>query len=98
MNTKTLLVIVGLVIGAVAGWLTAPQPSTIQLGPLNLQIQGGNNSNGGSVTATNDNGQLNVKVGDGSPLDDRTSRAVIFAIVGGVIGLAAGFVLDRRRV
>jgi uncharacterized membrane protein YeaQ/YmgE (transglycosylase-associated protein family) len=96
MNTKTLLVIVGLVIGGLAGWLTAPQPSTMQLGPLNLQVENGS-GNGSSMTATNDNGQINIKVGDSSPFSDRNSRTMIFAIIGGVIGLVVGFAMDRRR-
>ncbi len=98
MNTKTLLLIVGLVIGGAIGWFTAPHASSVQLGPLNVQVQnGGGDSSGGSVTATNDNGQINVKVGDSSPLDDRNSRTLIFAIIGGGIGLGLGFTLDRRR-
>ena len=98
MNTKALLVIVGLVIGAVAGWLTAPQPSTVDLGPLHMKVEGGDNGNGGNATVTTGDGGINVNVSSNSPLDNQTSRAVIFAIVGGVIGLAAGVVLDRRRV
>ncbi len=98
MNTKTLLVAVGLVIGALAGWFSAPQPSNVDLGPLHMKVEGGDNGNGGNATVTTGNGQINVNVSSNSPLDNQTSRAVIFAIIGGAVGLAAGYVVDRRRV
>jgi uncharacterized protein YcfJ len=97
MNAKTLLVIVGLVIGAVAGWFTAPQASTVDVGPLHMKVEGGDNGNGGNATVTTGNGGINVNVSSNSPFDDRGSRTAIFAVIGGIVGLVAGFVLDRRR-
>jgi hypothetical protein len=97
MNAKTLLVVVGLVIGALAGWFTAPQPSTVDVGPLHMQVEGGGNGNGGNATVTTGNGQLNVNVSSNSPLDNRGSRTAIFAVIGGLVGLVAGFVLGGRR-
>ena len=98
MNARTLLVIVGLVIGAVAGWLTAPQPSTVDVGPLHMKVEGGDNGNGGSATVTTGNGGISVNVGSNSPLDNRGSRTAIFAVIGGIVGLVAGYALNRRRV
>jgi uncharacterized protein YcfJ len=97
MNTKTLLVVVGLIIGALAGWFTAPQPSTVDLGPLHMKVEGGDNGNGGNATVTTGNGGINVNVSSNSPLDNQTSRTAIFAVIGGLVGLVAGFALDRRR-
>jgi hypothetical protein len=97
MNAKTLLVIAGLVVGALAGWFSAPQPSTVDVGPLHMKVEGGDSGNGGNTTVTTGNGGINVNVSSNSPLDNQGSRAVIFAVIGGVVGLVAGFALDRRR-
>ena len=96
MNLKTILLVAGLVIGAIAGWITAPRTVDIQVGPLTVQVQNGGGE-GGNVTATGNDGQIQVQVGNPSPLNDRNMRTLIFAIVGGIIGLGAGFVLDRRK-
>jgi len=97
MNAKALLVVVGLIIGALAGWFTAPQPSTVDLGPLHMKVEGGDNGNGGNTTVTTGNGGINVNVSSNSPLDNQSSRTVIFAVIGGLVGFVAGTVLDRRR-
>ena len=80
-----------------ARWMTAPQPSTVDVGPLHMQVEGGDNGNGGNATVTTGNGQINVNVSSNSPLDNRGSRTAIFAVIGGVIGLLLGFAFDRRR-
>ena len=77
MNAKTLLVVVGLVIGALAGWFTAPQPSTVDLGPLHMKVEGGDNGNGGNATVTTGNGGINVNVSSNSPLDNQEELASI---------------------
>ena len=96
MNTKVILLVVGLIVGGVAGWLTAPTTDVIKVGPLSVEVQGGSGE-GGTVTATGNDGQIQVQVGNPSPLDDRNTRALIFAIVGAIVGLGAGFVVDRQR-
>jgi hypothetical protein len=97
MNAKTLLVVVGLVIGALAGWFSAPQPSTVDVGPLHMKVEGGDSGNGANTTVTTGDGGINVNVSSNSPLDKQGSRAAIFAVIGGVVGLVAGFAFDRRR-
>ena len=94
MNLKTILLVAGLVIGAVIGWVTAPKSVDINVGPLSVEVQG--DGNGGTMTATGQDGQLQVEVGNASPLNDRNTRTIIFALIGAVIGLGAGFVIDRR--
>jgi hypothetical protein len=96
MNLKTILLVAGLAIGAIAGWITAPKAVDIQVGPLTVQVQNGGGE-GGNVTATGNDGQIQVQVGNPSPLNDRNMRTLIFAIVGGVIGFGAAFALDRRK-
>jgi hypothetical protein len=97
MNTKVILLLVGLLIGGAAGWLTAPQPTQLQVGPLSVEVQGGN-GDGGSVTATDNNGQVQVQVGNSSPFNDPMTRTAIFGVIGAILGLVIGVIVDRRKV
>jgi hypothetical protein len=96
MNLKSVLLVLGLVIGAIAGWTTAPKAVDIQVGPLSVQIEDGGGE-GGNITATGKDGQIQVQVGNPSPLNDRNTRTAIFAIVGGIIGFGAGLFIERRK-
>ncbi|MCR4281421.1 MAG: hypothetical protein NUV72_00085 [Bauldia sp.] len=96
MNLKTILLVAGLVIGAIAGWITAPKAVDIQVGPLTRQVQNGGGE-GGNITATGNDGQIQVQVGNPSPLSDRNTRTAIFAVVGAIIGFGAGFFAERRK-
>lgn len=94
-NLKVILLVVGLVVGGLAGWLTAPKAVDVRLGPISVQVQG--EGDGGNVTATGDDGQIQVQVGNPSPLNDRNTRTAIFAVVGAIIGFGAGFFAERRK-
>ncbi len=74
MNAKVLLLVIGLVIGAVAGWFFRPSVATIDAGPVQVQVDGASPAEGG-------NGLQQV---------------LLFALIGGAIGLVVGFVVDRR--
>lgn len=80
MNAKVLLLVIGLVAGALVGYLTRPQAAELKLGPLQMEVQT-------DQTA--------------SPNDPVTSsqwqHIGIFTVIGAVIGLAAGFAVDRQR-
>jgi hypothetical protein len=39
-NGKVILLVVGLLIGALAGWLTRPEAAEINLGPVHIEVQG----------------------------------------------------------
>ena len=98
MNARLLLLVIGVIVGGAIGWLTAPAPGVdLQVG--NVSVKVGGNDAGGTVTATDKGGGgLNISVGNGGGfLADRTQRTLVFAAIGGVIGLAAGFVVSRRR-
>ena len=97
MNAKVILLLVGLLIGGAAGWITAPQPTQLQVGPLSVEVQGGN-GDGGTVTATENNGQVQVQVGNPSPFNDPMMRTGIFGVIGALVGLVIGVVMDRRKV
>jgi hypothetical protein len=93
---KIILLVVGLVIGAAAGWLTAPKSVDIDVGKLSVEVEGGNEG-GAMVSADDKNGGVEVSIGRRSVFDDRNTRTAIFAAIGGLIGLIIGFVADRRR-
>ena len=39
MNAKVLLLLVGLVVGAVAGYVTRPESAELKIGPLNIEVE-----------------------------------------------------------
>ncbi|MCP5109922.1 MAG: hypothetical protein GY953_03710 [bacterium] len=94
---KILLLVLGLIIGAGAGWFTAPKPAAqMEIGPVSVEVD--KDGDGGSVTATGGDGNsLEIAVGEQSMLDDRNTRTGIFAAGGGIIGLLLGFVFGRSR-
>lgn len=96
MNLKGALMVVGLIVGGLIGWFTAPPPGTeINIGPLSVEVQEG--ADGGSVTATGQDGQIQVQVGQRSFLDDRNARTAVFGIVAALIGFGIGGWLDHRK-
>ena len=95
MNTRVILLIVGLVVGGAFGWVTAPKAVDVQVGPLSVQVD--NTNGGGTMVATGEDGKIKIQVGNSSPLDDRNTRTLIFAVVGALVGFGAGFAMDRRK-
>ena len=93
---KIILLIVGLVIGAAAGWFTAPKAVDVDVGNLSIQVEGGKDG-GAMLSADDKGGGVEVSIGRRSVFDDRNTRTAIFAAIGGLIGLIIGFVADRRR-
>lgn len=82
MNAKIVLLLVGLVVGGLAGYLTRPQAAEIKIGPLSLEVQDKDSvagARGGELTT----GQL--------------QHVGLFALIGAVVGFGAGFVADRGR-
>ncbi len=96
MNLRLILLVIGLIVGGGIGWTTAPDTSTLKVGPLSVEVQGGN-SGDAAITATDNNGQVNLQVGSTAPLDNRNTRTLIFAVIGAVIGGAAGMLAGNRR-
>ena len=79
---KVSLLVAGLVIGGLAGYLTRPEAAELKVGGLSIEVQGSRPagaSAGGGITT----GQW--------------QHIGAFALGGGVLGLLAGFVADRRR-
>lgn len=79
MNTKAVLLVLGLIAGSLVGYVTRPQSAEINLPGLNIQITGeGTASGSGPITS------------------DQWQHIAIFAAIGAIIGLGAGFVVARR--
>ncbi len=51
MNTKVVLLLVGLVVGGIVGYLTRPGTTEIQIGPINIQVTGPGPAQGGPLTS-----------------------------------------------
>jgi hypothetical protein len=81
VNGKVVLLVIGLVVGAVVGYLTRPESAEITVGPLSIQVQSDRPAQGG-----------------GPMTSAQWQHVMIFTALGGVIGAAVGFVVDRRRV
>lgn len=81
MNAKIVLLIVGLVVGGLAGYLTRPEAAEIKVGSFSLEVRGDSpaGTRGGSLTT----GQM--------------QHVGIFAVIGAMLGLGIGFIADRRR-
>ncbi|MEO8668768.1 MAG: hypothetical protein ABI399_09645 [Bauldia sp.] len=95
---RTTLLVIGLIVGGAIGWFTAPRPAVdINVGGVNIQVQG--DKSGGSVTANENGDSMQVSVGDRSSslLAQPGWRALIFAIVGGIVGLVISAVIGRRK-
>ena len=79
MNTKVVLLLAGLAIGALTGYLTRPESAEITLGPLSIEVQGDRPAQGG-----------------GPITSGQWQHIALFTGIGGLIGLAGGFVAGRR--
>ena len=79
MNAKVILLLIGLVVGGVAGYVTRPETAELKIGPLNIEVENDQKAAGkGPIT----NGQW--------------QHIAIFVLIGGAIGLAAGFAVGGR--
>ena len=80
LNAKVALLILGVLVGAAAGYFTRPQAAEIRIGGTSVEIQ----SNQVSTDAS------------GSLTTGQVQHVVLYAMIGGVIGLLAGYAVDRR--
>ena len=73
--------VVGLLIGALSGYLTRPEsPAEIKFGPLNIEVKGNQ--------VARDNGPLT---------SSQVQHIAIIMLIGGAIGLGLGFAMARSK-
>jgi hypothetical protein len=83
VNLKVILLLVGLVVGGLIGYVTRPEATELRVGNLSIEVQSNRPASpqsGGSLTT----GQW--------------QHLGMFAAGGAIIGLLIGFVADRRRI
>lgn len=83
MNAKILFLVIGLVVGGLAGWLTRPQAAELEVLGMKIEVQGDQ-----AAGASGQRGGLTT---------GQTQHVAIFAIVGALLGFGIGFAADRRR-
>ncbi len=81
MNSRILLLIVGLLGGGLVGWVTRPAATEINLGPLHAEVQS-DHAAGARETGPLTNGQI--------------EHVAIYIVLGGVIGALAGMLANQR--
>ena len=80
-NSKVAFLLLGLLVGGVVGYLTRPEAAEIRIGGARIEFQDNQVSAGPSNGITEGQGQ----------------HIILYTVVGGIIGLLAGFAADRRR-
>ena len=81
-NTRVALVVLGLLVGGVVGYVTRPQAAELRIGGASIEFEDTARTATGSSDALT-TGQLR--------------RVFFFALGGGVVGLLVGVLADRRR-
>jgi hypothetical protein len=71
---------IGLLAGALVGYLTRPESAEIKLGPVSIEVRGDKAARGG-----------------GPLTSSQVQHIAIITLIGGVIGLGAGFAIGKRR-
>lgn len=82
MNLKAICLVLGIVVGALVGYFTRPEAAELKLGPLQVEVQSNR------TASPRDRGEMT---------SSQWQHFGAFTVGGAVLGLLAGFVVDRRR-
>lgn len=80
LNSKVALLLLGLLIGSVVGYLTRPDTAEIKIGGTSIEFSNNQVSTGSSASLAS----------------GRSRHMFLYAAAGGVIGLLVGFAGDGR--
>jgi hypothetical protein len=80
MNTRVILLVIGLLVGGLIGYMTRPESADIKVGPIELNVQTDQTAAPGDAVTSS--GWQHIG---------------IFAVIGALVGLGAGFAMDRRK-
>jgi hypothetical protein len=80
MNTKVILLVIGLLVGSLIGYMTRPESADIKVGPIQLNVQTDQTAAPGDAVTSS--GWQHIG---------------IFAVIGALVGLGAGFAMDWRK-
>ena len=79
-NATVTYAVIGLLIGALAGYLTRPESAEIKIGPVQIEVTGkGIDRGGGDLTSS------------------QLQHVLIIGLIGGLIGVGFGFMVDRGK-
>ena len=79
-NATVTYAVIGLLIGALAGYLTRPESAEIKIGPVQIEVTGkGIDRGGGDLTSS------------------QLQHVMIIGLIGGLIGVGFGFMVDRGK-
>jgi hypothetical protein len=78
-NALIAYAVVGLLIGALAGYLTRPESAEIRIGPVQIEVTGKGIERGGGGNLTS----------------SQIQHVILVALIGGLIGVGLGFAVDR---
>ena len=82
MNAQVVLLLAGLSFGGLVGFLTRPEATEIEIGPLSIEVQ--------------DTGSI-AGAGGGALTSGQLRHIGLFALIGAIVGFGAGFAVDRSR-
>jgi hypothetical protein len=80
-NAMVAFLVIGLLIGALAGYMTRPESAEIRIGPLQIEVTG-----------------KGIARNDGELTSSQVQHIALIALIGGAIGLAFGFAVDRGKL
>jgi hypothetical protein len=82
MNSRVFFLLIGLVLGAIVGYVTRPEAAEVRIGPLSVEVQSNH------TASSSDTGSLTT---------GQWQHIGVYTVVGGVLGALAGFLAGQRR-
>lgn len=81
-NPILVFLVIGVLAGALIGYVTRPESAEIRIGPLNIEITG----------------KGVARQQDGDLTSSQVQHIAILALIGGAIGLGLGIAVERGKI